>query len=70
QEISRAVDALSFVKAHNAKGGPSPEEVSGMLKSRRGLLSAAEGWISAKMMSLEEAERVLNTVVGSCVEKT
>jgi len=64
REISEAVNPLRFVQSHSAKGGPSPESVKKMLEARKVLQEISKEWVFGKKGSVQEAQKVLNSLVG------
>jgi argininosuccinate lyase len=67
EDIRASIDPLEFVKAHNARGGPSPNEVKRMLRVRKRWTVLSRSRLSEKKSKLDEAENTLESVIKSCL---
>lgn len=65
EDIRASTDPLEFVKAHNVVGGPSPNQVKSMLKTRRKWTLQSKSGILEKKTKLDEAENTLESVAKS-----
>jgi len=63
ENIHASTDPLDFVKAHNARGGPSPMEVERMIKIRERWTILSRTWISEKKSKIGEAEEKLESTI-------
>ncbi|NWG09918.1 MAG: argininosuccinate lyase [Nitrososphaerales archaeon] len=66
--LKKALDLVENVKARSVKGGPSPEEVSRMLRARRKVLRDHDDWISKRRGSLLLSDDVLKKEVAGLKE--
>jgi len=65
EDIRSSVDPKRFVKAHNVKGGPCPEEVGRMLKSRSKELAAWKEKLSVESDRLRKTWETLQSIGDS-----
>lgn len=55
-DINNSIDPKKFVESHNTIGGPAPEEVKRMLKSRLQLISQSKTNLEKQVFRLKEAD--------------
>ena len=63
EDIHAFTDPMEFVKAHNARGGPSPTEVERMIKIRERWKILSRAWLSEKKSKIGEAEERLESTI-------
>ncbi len=62
-DINDSIDPKKFVESHNTIGGPAPEEVKRMLKSRLEMISQSKSSLKKQAFRLKEADRQLMSAV-------
>lgn len=63
-DLKTTADVVSFVKAHNVRGGPSPAEVQRMLGSRKSLLASVNVQIAEFEAKIADAHGKLGGLAG------
>jgi argininosuccinate lyase len=63
-DLKTVADVVSFVKAHNVRGGPSPAEVQRMLESRKSLLASKNVQVAEMETKILDARGKLSSLVG------
>jgi argininosuccinate lyase len=63
EDIRVSIDPLEFVKAHNASGGPSPNQVKRMLKTRKQWITTSKSSLSDENIKLNKKENTLKSVI-------
>ena len=63
-DLKTAADVVSFVKAHNVRGGPSPAEVQRMLESRKSLLASMNVQVAEIEAKIADTHGKLSGLVG------
>ena len=59
KDIEEAMDPTYFVERHNVRGGPAPNEVNRMIKTRGPRLQASRKWRDSVRTEQSKAERRL-----------
>jgi len=67
EDIRKSTEPLEFVKAHDVRGGPSPNQVKTMLSIRKQWTVLSRSRLSEKKSKLDEAENTLESVIKSCL---
>lgn len=67
EDIRESTEPLEFVKAHDVRGGPSPNQVKKMLRVRKRWTVLSRSRLSEKKSKLDEAENRLESVIKSCL---
>ncbi|MGB9714222.1 MAG: argininosuccinate lyase [Candidatus Bathyarchaeales archaeon] len=63
-DLKTTADVVSFVKAHNVRGGPSPAEVQRMLGSRKSLLASMNVQVAEIEAKIADAHEKLGGLAG------
>jgi len=59
KDIEEAMDPTHFVERHDVRGGPAPNEVNRMMKTRGQRLQASRKWSDSVRAEQSKAERRL-----------
>jgi argininosuccinate lyase len=63
EDIHASTNPLEFVKAHNIMGGPSPNQVKRMLKTRKQRITSSKSSLSDEKIKLNKRENTLKSVI-------
>jgi hypothetical protein len=62
QDVQDALDPRKFVEKHNVRGGPSPQEVTRMMKQCQRRLNSSKRWLDNTRNKLISADEQLEEV--------
>ena len=65
EDIRASINPSEFVKAHNVSGGPSPEQVKKMLKTRKQWVAKSNAGLADEKSKLNKAENLLKSLIKS-----
>jgi hypothetical protein len=65
EDIRASTSPSEFVKTHNVSGGPSPEQVKKMLKTRKQWIVQSKSRLADEKSTLNKAENMLKSVIKS-----
>ncbi|MEM3054847.1 MAG: lyase family protein, partial [Candidatus Bathyarchaeia archaeon] len=65
EDLQEAVDLLKIVESHNVMGGPSPNEVERMLKTRKEWSLLAKSKLSKRKLEVDKAYEEMRAVIKS-----
>jgi argininosuccinate lyase len=65
EDLKEATDILKIVESHNVMGGPSPNEVNRMLKTRKEWTFLAKSKLSKRRLEVERTYEQLQSIIKS-----